>query len=291
MSQSTFCLACGKTVVRLGKTGPIPKYCNAACRSYASRRRRGIVTENIGICSACHKPLIGRQSNATTCMSLKCQRWAYRHPGVPHPSTQPRFCLNCGVSIDHRNGKARYCRQSCITAAWDSNNRERLNELKREYWSNPRSPRKQTSQNYRKANTDNYRRYYRESRAKDPERYRAYYAKWLADPANHQIVSLNKHKRRVRERQNPGSVGISVRDWMKLVRRYHSCCAYCGKFVERPVIEHVIPLARGGRHAIGNVLPACPECNSSKHASFIMEWRKRRMSAGPLYGALMDASA
>jgi hypothetical protein len=242
-------------------------------------------------CTACLKPLAGRQINARTCPTRKCQVWALRHPGVLHPSVMPRFCLHCGVSIDHRNGKAKYCGQSCITAAWDNNNRDRLNELKRGYWSDPCSPRKQTNQAYRKVNADKYRKYGRDSRAKDPERYREYYTKWLADPANHQIVSLNKHKRRIREQQNPGSVGISVRDWMKLVRRYRSCCAYCGKFVERPVIEHVIPLARGGRHAIGNVLPACPECNSSKHASFIMEWRKRRTSAGPLYGALMDASA
>lgn len=249
------------------------------------------MSQNTRCCAACLKSLVDRRANARTCPTRKCQVWALRHPGVLHPSVAPRRCAWCNASIDHRNGKAIFCNQTCNRAAWAYDNNAQLNEWRRIRWAGAGSARKQSQQAYRKANTDKYNQYYRNSRAKDPERYRAYYAKWLADPTNHQIISLNGHKRRVRERQNPGSVGVSVRDWMKLVRRYRSCCAYCGKFVERPVIEHVIPLARGGRHAIGNVLPACPECNSSKHASFIMEWRKRRTSAGPLYGALMDASA
>lgn len=270
------CVGCG---VSMPGARPDRKFCGGACQSRTNRRIRGEVVENTGKCAACLKPLIGRQSNATVCANRRCMVWAERHPGVPHPSTQPRVCLWCGVSIDHRNGKARYCSQLCVTAAWADANRDVLNGRKRDTWADSSSGKKQVQRAYYEANVDRYRQYGRDSRAKDPERYRAYYAKWLSDPDNYQIVSLNSHKRRARKRQNPDSVGVSVRDWMKLVRRYRSCCAYCGKFVERPVIEHVIPLARGGRHAIGNVLPACAECNASKHASFITEWRKRRPDA------------
>lgn len=267
------CACCG---VLMPGARPDRKFCSSACQSYTNRRDRGEVVENAGKCAACLKPLVGRQSNARMCASRKCQIWALRHPGIPHPSTQYRVCAWCGVSIDHRNGKAKYCGQPCITAAWIDRNRKEFNASRRADWVDPASPRKKSQQAYRKANADKYRQYCRDSRSKDPERYRAYYTKWLADPANYQIVSQNKHKRRARKRQNSDSVGVNVRDWMKLVRRHCSCCAYCGKYVERPVIEHVIPLARGGRHAIGNVLSACAECNASKHASFIMEWRKRR---------------
>jgi 5-methylcytosine-specific restriction endonuclease McrA len=41
-------------------------------------------------------------------------------------------------------------------------------------------------------------------------------------------------------------------------------CVYCGGPAEH--IDHVVPLARGGAHAIGNLLPACAECNKSKGA-------------------------
>lgn len=41
-------------------------------------------------------------------------------------------------------------------------------------------------------------------------------------------------------------------------------------------MDHVIPLARGGRHGIGNVLPACQPCNSSKGARLLAEWNVSR---------------
>lgn len=241
-------------------------------------------------CAACLKPLVGRQMNATLCASNKCVNWAARHPGVLHPSASPRFCAWCGASIDHRNGKAKYCNQHCITSAWTHNNNAQLNKWRRVRWTEAGSTRKQSQQAYRKANVNKYRKYQRDSRLKNPERYKSYYRQWIADPANYELTVLNGHKRRVRERQNPGSVGVSVRDWVRLVNRYKSCCAYCGIFVERPVIEHVIPLARGGRHAIGNVLPACSKCNASKHALFIMEWRNRRQNENSGSSAPLSAT-
>lgn len=41
-------------------------------------------------------------------------------------------------------------------------------------------------------------------------------------------------------------------------------------------MDHVVPLSRGGRHSIGNILPACESCNLSKHASYLVEWRRRQ---------------
>lgn len=65
---------------------------------------------------------------------------------------------------------------------------------------------------------------------------------------------------------------VSTRDWRRLVQRYGGLCAYCRI---RPWTDqdHVIPLVRGGRHAIGNVLPACGRCNRSKGARLLVEWK------------------
>ena len=37
-------------------------------------------------------------------------------------------------------------------------------------------------------------------------------------------------------------------------------------------IDHVVPLSRGGKHEIENLLPACRSCNSSKGAKLLEEW-------------------
>jgi len=43
-------------------------------------------------------------------------------------------------------------------------------------------------------------------------------------------------------------------------------CAYCGgRFAPGELtMDHVVPIARGGRSARGNVVPACKPCNQEK---------------------------
>lgn len=74
------------------------------------------------------------------------------------------------------------------------------------------------------------------------------------------------------------SVGVSERDWQRLISRYGQRCAYCGQ--RRALTkDHVIPVSRGGRHAIGNILPACQSCNSSKRDDLLIYWLNRRPQA------------
>jgi 5-methylcytosine-specific restriction enzyme A len=43
-------------------------------------------------------------------------------------------------------------------------------------------------------------------------------------------------------------------------------CHYCGTEVGRQAltVDHIVPLARGGRSTRGNMVPACKPCNSAK---------------------------
>lgn len=62
-------------------------------------------------------------------------------------------------------------------------------------------------------------------------------------------------------------------------------CIYCGAKSEH--LEHVVPLARGGTHGVGNLVSACAWCNLSKGARFISEWRYRQL----LVNNLLNPSA
>jgi 5-methylcytosine-specific restriction endonuclease McrA len=73
-------------------------------------------------------------------------------------------------------------------------------------------------------------------------------------------------------------IGVSERDWRRLVARHAGRCAYCGE-VKPLTKDHIIPVSRGGRHAIGNILPACQSCNSSKRDALLINWRGRRTAA------------
>jgi 5-methylcytosine-specific restriction protein A len=52
--------------------------------------------------------------------------------------------------------------------------------------------------------------------------------------------------------------------WQRRVQR--GICAYCGdRFAPGELtMDHVVPIARGGRSAKGNVVPSCKKCNVHK---------------------------
>jgi 5-methylcytosine-specific restriction endonuclease McrA len=64
-----------------------------------------------------------------------------------------------------------------------------------------------------------------------------------------------------------------------LVEQFNGCCAYCGK--PGTTIDHVVPLSKGGRDEIANVLPACKPCNSSKNNRDLSEWLASKGYADP----------
>lgn len=53
-----------------------------------------------------------------------------------------------------------------------------------------------------------------------------------------------------------------VQSW---IERGHFSCVYCG--AEWDHVDHLIPLALGGSHSIGNLVPSCASCNLEKGAS------------------------
>src|SRR5437868_11170416 len=52
--------------------------------------------------------------------------------------------------------------------------------------------------------------------------------------------------------------------WQRKVAR--GICAYCGKAFAASdlTMDHVVPIARGGRSTKGNVVAACKACNNEK---------------------------
>jgi 5-methylcytosine-specific restriction enzyme A len=52
--------------------------------------------------------------------------------------------------------------------------------------------------------------------------------------------------------------------WQRRVQK--GICAYCGKqFPPKELtLDHIVPVARGGRSTKGNVVPACKPCNNQK---------------------------
>jgi 5-methylcytosine-specific restriction endonuclease McrA len=54
------------------------------------------------------------------------------------------------------------------------------------------------------------------------------------------------------------------------VKQFGGRCAYCGGPFEH--LDHLVPISRGGTHAIENLFPACSPCNLEKSGMMPFDW-------------------
>ena len=122
---------------------------------------------------------------------------------------------------------------------------------------------------------DEQKRYWREN----PDAYREHGRQWgqaswwLKYQTRPDLRLYTRQKTRRRKALERGSVGVHVkgRQIKERFALFGNCCAYCGASGDME-IEHVIPISKGGTHVLGNILPACHDCNSSKRAKEVEGW-------------------
>lgn len=259
------CVSCGADLTgRSSRTRACNKICDQRARRAAEKAaappRPGRPCEQ---CGKLFVPARGGQRMTSYCRrSCKDRaRYAELHPPVPRaPRVQPlralRQCEECGALVVGRRSQARFCGDPCGRAAYL---RKRVEERAARSASRPPARGRAGRQEWYQRTAEQRRAYSREWAKANPDR-----------------VALNNHARRAR-RKAAGVFVVTERDWRRLVERYRGCCAYCGKPPADGVLhrEHVVPLIRGGRHSIGNLVPACLACNYSKNRWLLTEWRHR----------------
>lgn len=106
-------------------------------------------------------------------------------------------------------------------------------------------------------------------RRKHPELFKARIGKWRKK----NLTKLAESARRRRSKKNGNGVFLVTRgDYQRAWLRQDGRCYMCWRPLEKHAqIDHVIPIARGGRHAIGNLLWACRDCNRRKQARLLVE--------------------
>jgi len=64
-----------------------------------------------------------------------------------------------------------------------------------------------------------------------------------------------------------------------LTALFEGLCAYCGTRSAN-TWDHIVPVHRGGQSVIGNILPACHNCNSSKGTKNLELWMREKQLSG-----------
>jgi len=85
---------------------------------------------------------------------------------------------------------------------------------------------------------------------------------------NPEITKLHGHRHRARKAGN-GVNMVSAQEMSDIAARPCTACGAAGP----SEIDHIIPVGRGGAHTIGNLMPLCKSCNSSKNDLLYIEWK------------------
>lgn len=215
-------------------------------------------------------------------------------PNIRHKTT-PKDCAYCGKTFAAKNKCAphKYCSEECRATDWRNKRTESTKEKRNcLYCGNEFMATTWPSNNHYcsgvcKGKHNAVNRVRNATCRKCGIEYETPNSHFNTCPVCARENMLNKVKRRnriVREMRR-GTLGPYHKhgDWLKLLNRFDGKCAYCGenKAEHR---DHVIPISRGGTDSIGNILPACRDCNLSKCDKTIMEWRIYRQRKGEQNG-------
>lgn len=207
-----------------------------------------------------------------------------------------KTCTKCGVPkpLDEftadrskRDGKrpgCKACHREARQAVAGSTNEKR----RQRYLTNVEQERAQARE-YARAHVDEQRIRSRSYRAQNRERLYEATNQWRK--ANPEKVRASNQRRRAQKRDatvEPFSFRDMLNDWEE-----HDLwgCFYCGDDVSQGYeVDHFVPLANGGPHALENLVPACKPCNGSKGAGDPWRFLRSALEArGGCHPAASDA--
>ena len=83
--------------------------------------------------------------------------------------------------------------------------------------------------------------------------------------------AAGRRKRRI----DAVSHDLTDAQWAALLEAWQGC-AYCGAIDRSLQRDCVLPISRGGRYTLRNVVPACASCNASKGNDEVTGWLRRK---------------
>lgn len=172
---------------------------------------------------------------------------------------------------EHRERRKEYARR------YAEEHREEIQEQRKKYFSNNRDKiRKKSKQRYddnrdviNAKSRQHNKKYYR----KNKQRIAAYKSQHFRD--HREDYSKCRHKRRAIMRNAVvGDVG-KIATWEAKWRgQKRVTCHWCRKRIkpQEAHVDHVVPISKGGPHALENLCVSCASCNHSKHAKLPEVW-------------------
>lgn len=162
------------------------------------------------------------------------------------------YCKGCSKL----KGRQQYAQKPEAALSYRQRNADKVRVRESQYWQNNKEKKRAKD-----------KRYFEKNREKNRIRCRLRYAA-NPEPFKHQLIEWAKaHPEYIKERARKRNLirrGVPLDE---VAKEYVSTilkdpCAYCGG--EAEVIDHVIPVSKGGDSSFSNLAPSCSECNYKK---------------------------
>lgn len=165
----------------------------------------------------------------------------------------------------------------------------RQNERAREYAKTPEFKAKRreymAEYNARPENQEKLKAKALRWREKDPERAKEVQRHYRVSEKGRLHNRLQASRRRARFEGK-----VTREEWLAVVLAWGSRCAYC-QVTDKPLtIDHVIPVSKGGRHEVSNIVPACKCCNDRKNDLVLSDALVRLGISPEVFVARLEAS-
>lgn len=197
---------------------------------------------------------------------------------------KPKTCPQCNTEFTPTSPARKYCTPECsktarqeLQRAYCTSHKDHIRTQQRAYRAANKEPRKAHRKRYREANREHIlkqnRNYYEANRDKIRERNR----KWRA--RNPDKVGANAARRARAMLGGNCTQALIDAKW----ETSDKTCILCGQPIDPTLkaphnmsrtIEHLTPIARGGRHDIDNIDFAHYGCNARKQDRTLKEYRE-----------------
>lgn len=212
----------------------------------------------------------GRQSDGLLAVCRICDRKKRREIYAKDPSKKMRYHREHRDEILEK--KKEYYRQNknifyARSKKWKFENKDKVAEYAKKRRIRHKDEIAERSKRYKQLNKDKIKlsraRYYIENKDLLCKKTSAY-AKANRDKYSTYTQQYRARKRSLRDT-------LTQEQWKFIVSSFNGKCAYCGK--DRKLTrEHFVPTTKGGHFELGNILPVCGSCNSSKLNNDFNEW-------------------
>lgn len=188
------------------------------------------------------------------------------------------LCLK-GHDYNGTGNSLRYkLKGTCVICAKDrskrqkNDNPEKYKEYQQEYHRQNWACIRQQQKLYRELNKEEINRKKLEAQKKDRLSANQRNRKYQSSERG-KVVKAQNSRRRYARKKNVHQADYTPEQTINLRAKFNGCCAYCGK-AKLTELDHFIPISQGGSNCLGNLIPACRQCNPSKSDSDPSSWYK-----------------